>query len=83
MTDLTSGTNDDTARMTLEADAFHEAEDLSIDCPKCGATLGVMEIAETGRCDGTVQKEDIEGKGEVPTDDGCNAALSLELVWAS
>jgi hypothetical protein len=69
--------------MTLEADAFHEAEDLSIDCPRCGATVSVMHVAETGRCDGTVEAEEIVGDSEEPTDGGCDAALSLELVWGA
>jgi len=81
MANQSSGTDDETARMTLEADAFHEAEELSIDCPKCGATVQVMDIAETGRCDGTVDVAEIEGDRQTPTDGGCNASLSLELVW--
>jgi hypothetical protein len=83
MADHTSGTDDDTARMTLDADAFHEAEELSIDCPNCGATVGVMEIAETGHCDGIVGADEIEGDSEVPTEGNCDASLSLELVWAA
>lgn len=81
MANQPSGTDDDTARMTLGADAFHEAAELAIDCPKCGATMAVTQIAETGRCDGTVDAAEIEGDGQTPTDGGCDASLSLELVW--
>lgn len=70
------------ARMELEPDAFHEeGEQLSVDCPQCGATVSIMHIAEEGRCPGYVDEEQKEGEGEVPRDDGCGANLSFELVW--
>jgi hypothetical protein len=31
--------------------------------------------------DGTVDAAEIEGDKQTPTDGGCNASLSLELVW--
>lgn len=72
------------ARMQLGPDAVHEGDSgPSLDCPQCGATVTLVQIIEEGRCPGYLDEDDaeVEGDDEQPVQGGCNAELSLELVW--
>lgn len=75
----------DGARMVLEPKAIHEGDennDVSVDCPQCGATVSIMQIVEEGRCTGQLDPDVAEAEGnEEQLETGCNAKLSLELVW--
>ena len=68
------------ARMVLEPDALYEHEaELAVNCPQCGATVSLQHIVEAGTCSGYLA--DAESGPESPKDTGCDAKLSLELVW--
>ncbi|WP_436928009.1 hypothetical protein [Halosimplex amylolyticum] len=84
----TSADSDDApagARMMLEPDAVHEQEEgLAVDCPQCGATVGIQHIIEEGYCPGYVDDDEMNAESdETPREGGCGAKLSLELVWES
>ena len=74
----------DAARMVLEPDAVHEENgEPSIDCPQCGATVTLTRIIEEGRCTGYLDADvaEVEAEEGEELQEGCNAELSLELVW--
>ncbi len=84
MSDSSETAESDAARMELGPDAVHEGDEEGpyVDCPQCGSPVTLTQIIEEGRCTGTLESE----TAEVEADDdqiqqGCNAELSLELVW--
>ncbi|XVH33609.1 hypothetical protein ACNS7O_16970 (plasmid) [Haloferacaceae archaeon DSL9] len=74
-------TTDEVARMTLEADAWHDGEDgVYVDCPECGSPAYMSDIIDNGRCTGYLGS----GSEEEGADDVggfCTAKLSFELAW--
>lgn len=69
-------------RMMLEPKAVHERDDgLYVDCPNCGVTVSLNRIINRGRCTGQLEEEMVEAHDEKPLQEGCDAELSLELLW--
>lgn len=69
-------------RMTLEPDAIHERDaGLSLDCPQCGSNVAITHIVNEGQCPGQLAGEVAETADDTELQDGCDANLSLELVW--
>lgn len=76
------GTSEEGARMKLEPKAIHEVEDgIHVDCPKCGSTVSIVQLVNEGRCTGRLDGETTEAPDDTEPQEGCNAELSLELVW--
>lgn len=74
----------DGARMELEPDAVHETESgVFLDCPKCGSNISIVQVVSEGRCTGNLDDEVAETEDDTTLQEGCNAELSLELIWES
>ncbi|PSQ49672.1 hypothetical protein BRD19_03405 [Halobacteriales archaeon SW_7_65_23] len=84
MSDTPTEDSDNTggARMQLGPDTIHEKEDaIYLDCPSCGANVSIEQIITEGRCTGQLDGDIAETEDDTQLEGGCNAALSLELVW--
>lgn len=76
----------DGARLELTPDTIHEEDDGQfLDCPACGSPASITQIIERGRCTGSLDAENTEtyDDDQELQEQGCTAALSLELVWES
>lgn len=70
------------SRMHLTPDTIHEEEDgIYLDCPQCGSTVSIEQIVNEGRCTGQLDGDMAETEDDTQIEEGCNAKLSLELVW--
>jgi hypothetical protein len=57
--------------MELDTDGVREEDDgYYVECPSCGTPTKLMTIIETGRC-----------ANAEATGGGCDAEISIELVW--
>lgn len=70
------------SRMTLGPDAIHETDDgIYLDCPQCGSNVSVAQVVTEGTCTGHLDDEVAETEDDTELQEGCNANLSLDLVW--
>lgn len=70
------------SRMKLEPDSIHETDGgIYLDCPQCGSNVSVVQVVNEGRCTGQLDDELAETEDDTELQEGCNAKLSLELVW--
>ncbi len=84
MPDAPTEGSTDGARMMIEPDAVHESGgQIFLDCPQCGSNISIVQVVNEGRCTGTIDKEFTEVEDDTQLQEGCNAKLSLELVWES
>lgn len=78
----TPGENTDGTRMMLEPKAIHETnEGIFLDCPQCGANVSITRVITDGTCTGQLDNQIAETEDDTELQEGCNANLSLELVW--
>lgn len=72
----------DGSRMMLEPDALHETDEgVFLDCPQCGANVSITRVITEGTCTGEYDNQSAETEDDTELQGGCNANLSLELVW--
>lgn len=72
----------DGARMQLEPDAVHESDNrIFLDCPQCGSNVSIVQVVSEGQCTGQLDGKMAETEDDTELQEGCNAKLSLELVW--
>ena len=70
------------SRMMLEPDTIHSGDDgWYLDCPQCGSNVSLNRIVTKGRCSGRLDGDVAETEDDTPLEKGCDAKLSLELVW--
>ena len=72
------------SRMQIGPDAIHEMDGgIYLDCPQCGSNVSIVQVVSEGRCTGQLDDEIAETEDDTRIEGGCNAKLSLELVWES
>ena len=71
------------SRMMLEPKTIHETDDgVYLDCPQCGSNVSIVQIVTEGHCTGMLDGDIAETEDDTQLqEEGCNAQLSLELVW--
>ena len=75
---------DEGARMKVEPNTVHETDDgIFLDCPQCGSNVSFVQLVNQGRCTGYLEEEITEAPADTEQQEGCDAELTLELVWHS